>query len=100
MLKELMFDVIPLSRYNHLVGNGGSNEWSKRTALTAVPWKAKMIWPMANIGMLGCHCPIKVWNRKEMFIAHWQIYHIDQHANSILCEHKNKDDVPFHYMTE
>ncbi len=24
MLRELMFDVIPLSRYNHLVGNGGS----------------------------------------------------------------------------
>ncbi len=24
MLKELMFHVIPLSMYNHLVGNGGS----------------------------------------------------------------------------
>ncbi len=29
MLRELMFDVIPLSRYNHLVGNGGSKVWAK-----------------------------------------------------------------------
>ncbi len=43
MLKEIMFDVIPLSRYNHLVGNGGSKAWAKRTTLTAVLWKAKMI---------------------------------------------------------
>ncbi len=65
----------------------------------AVPWKAKMICRMTNIGMQGCHCPIKVWNIKEMLIAHWQIYHIDQHASRILCEHKNKDDVRCHYMT-
>ncbi len=32
MMKEHMFDVIPLSRYNHLVGNGGSKVWAKRTA--------------------------------------------------------------------
>ncbi len=37
MLKELMFDVIPLSRYNHLDGNGGSKMWAKRTAQTAIP---------------------------------------------------------------
>ncbi len=46
----------------------------------AISWKAKTICRMTKIGMLGCHCPIKVWNRKEMFIAHWQIYHIDQHT--------------------
>ncbi len=55
-----------------------------------------MICPMTNIGMPGCHCPIKVWKR----IAHWQIYHIDQYASGILCEHKNKDDLPCHYMTD
>ncbi len=37
MLREHMFDVLPLSRYNHLVGNRGSKVWSKRTAQTAVP---------------------------------------------------------------
>ncbi len=100
MLKDLMFDVIPLSRYNNLVRNGGSKAWSKRTALMAVAWKAKMICPMTNIGMPGCHYPIAVWNCKEIFIAHWQIYHIDQHASRILCEHRNKDDVPCHYMTD
>ncbi len=100
MLKELLFDVIPLSPYNHLVGNGGSKGWSKRTALMAVPWKAKMICPMTNVGMPGCRCPITVWNRKEMFIAHRQIYHIDQHASCILCEHRNNDNVPCHYMTD
>ncbi len=42
ILQELMFDVIPLSRYNHLVRNGGSKVWVKWTALTAVPLKAKM----------------------------------------------------------
>ncbi len=34
-----------------------------------------------------------------MFIAHWQIYHIDQHTSCILCEHK-KDSVSCHYMTD
>ncbi len=28
MLRELMFDVIPLSRYDHLVRNGSSKVWS------------------------------------------------------------------------
>ncbi len=41
MLKEHMFDVIPLSQYNHLVRNGGSKALSKRTAFTAVPVKGK-----------------------------------------------------------
>ncbi len=35
-----------------------------------------------------------------MFIMHWQIYHIDQHASRILCEHKNKNGVSCHYMTD
>ncbi len=34
MLRELMFDVIPLNRYDHLVRNGGSKVWSKWTAWT------------------------------------------------------------------
>ncbi len=55
MLKELMFGVIRLSQYNHLVRNRGSKAWSKRTALTAVPWKAKMKCPMTNIGMSLSH---------------------------------------------
>ncbi len=42
MLRELIFDVIPLSKYDHLVGNGGSKVWSKWTAPTAVPWKKHM----------------------------------------------------------
>ncbi len=32
MLRELIFDVILLSRYNHLVGNRGSKVWAKQTA--------------------------------------------------------------------
>ncbi len=92
MLRELMFDVIPLSRYNHLVGNGGSKMWAKWTAQTAVLWKTNMTCPMSLPGMPGCWC-------KEMFIVHWQIYHIDQHTSCILCEHK-KDGVSCHYMTD
>ncbi len=42
MLRELMFDVVPQSRYDHLVGNGGSKVWSKWTARTAVLWKKHM----------------------------------------------------------
>ncbi len=38
MLKEFMFDVIPLI---HLVGNGGSKAWSKRTAVTAYRGRQK-----------------------------------------------------------
>ncbi len=34
-----------------------------------------------------------------MFIAHCQIYHIDQHTSRILCEHE-KDGIPCHYMTD
>ncbi len=99
MIRELMFNVIPLSRYNHLVGNGGSKVWAKQTAQMAVPWKLKMACPMSLPGMSGCWCPILVWTSKEMFIAHWQIYHIDQHTSRILCEHK-KEGVCCHYMTD
>ncbi len=94
-----MFDFIPLSRYNHLVGNRGSKVWAKWTAETAVPWKTNMAPPMLLPGLLGCWCPILNWTSKEMFIAHWQIYHIDQHTSHILCEHK-KDGVSCHYMTD
>ncbi len=99
MLRELMFNVVPLSRYNHLVGNGGSNVWVKWTAQTAIPWKTNMVCPMSLPGMPGCCCPILKWTSKEMFIEHWQIYHIDQHTSRIICEHK-KDGVSCHYLTD
>ncbi len=60
MLREIMFDFIPLSRYNHLVGNGGSKVWDKRTAQTAVPWKANMGCPISRPGMPGCWC-VQFW---------------------------------------
>ncbi len=40
MLIELMFDIIPLSRYNHLVGNGGSKVW----ALHRRPYNGVRTW--------------------------------------------------------
>ncbi len=91
-----MFDVIPLSRYDHLVRNGGSKVWSKRTAQTAVPWKKQMECPMSRPGY---HCPITSWTVKKMFIAHWQAYHIDQHTSRIVWEHE-KDSNLCHYMTD
>ncbi len=94
MVKELMFNVIPLIRYNHLVGNGGLKVCTKRTALTSVPWKSKMACTMTLPGKLGCYCLIKIWSSKEMFIEHWQIYHIDQHNSCILCEHR-KDGISY-----
>ncbi len=97
MLREPMFDVIPLSRNNHLVGNGGSKVWTKRTTQTAVPWIEKMAFPISSPGVPGCWCPIKVWTTKDMFITHWQVYHIDQNTSLILCEHR-KDDISCHYM--
>ncbi len=99
MLRELMFNVIPLSRYNHLVRNSGSKVWAKRIALTAVPSKTKMECPMSLNGKPGCFCPITSWKSKKMFIAHWQIYHIDQHTSCIVCEH-SKDGISSHYMTD
>ncbi len=53
ILRELMFSVIPLSRYNHLVGNGGLKVWSKRTAQTAVPLKKNMGCPMSRPNFPG-----------------------------------------------
>ncbi len=32
-------------------------------------------------------------------MAHWQIYHIDQHTSRIVCEHR-KDGNRCHYMTD
>ncbi len=68
-------------------------------AQTAVLWKLKMASPKSLPGMPSCWCAILIWTSKEMFIAHWQIYHIDQHTSCILCEHK-KDGVFCHYMTD
>ncbi len=73
--------------------------WAKWTAQMAVVWKTNMVCPMSLPGMPGCWCTILVWTSKEMFIAHWHIYHIDQHNSHILCEHK-KDVVSCHYMTD
>ncbi len=98
-LKELIFNVIQLSRYNHLVGNRGSKVWAKSTALTVVPWKNKMACPMTLPGKPGCYCPIISLTGKEMFIVHWQIYHIDQHTSLILCEH-SKEGIWCHYMID
>ncbi len=50
MLREVMFDVVRLSRYDHLVGNRGSKVWSKWTARMAVPWKKHMECPMSRPG--------------------------------------------------
>ncbi len=69
---------------------------AKRTALKAVLWNSKMSCPMSKPGLQGSWCPITIWKSKEMFIAHWQIYHIDQHTSR---KHK-KDGVPCHYMTD
>ncbi len=73
--------------------------WSKWTATMAVPWKNKMVYPMTLPGNPGCYCPIKSWTSTELFIAHWQIYHIDQHTSRIICEH-SKDGISCHYMTD
>ncbi len=99
MLRELMFDVIPLCRYDHLVGNRGSKVWSKWTVRTAVLWKKQMECSMSRPGFPGCYCPITNWTDRKMFIAHWQAYHIDQHTSHILCEHE-KDGNLCHYMTD
>lgn len=54
-----MFEIIPTSRFIHLVGNGGSKVWSKWTVKMAVPWKQKMVCPLAGPDMPGCNCPTK-----------------------------------------
>ncbi len=79
LLAKIMFGNIPFSRFVHLIGNSGSKMWSKRTAVSAIQWKANMPCPMAGNHILGCDCPIKAWTNKKMFVAHWLIYHIDQH---------------------
>ncbi len=58
-----------------------------------------MACPMAGDHMPGCNCPIKVWCNKKMFMAHWLIYHIDQHISHLSCDVKN-DDVRRQYMTD
>ncbi len=99
MLRELMFDVIPLSRYDHLVGNRGLKVWSKWTAWTAVQWKKHMECLMSRPAYPECYCPITSSTDKKIFIAHWQAYHIDQHTSRIICEHE-KDGILCHYMTD
>ncbi len=54
---------------------------------------------MSRAGYPGCYCPITSWTDKNMFIAHWQAYHIDQHTSHIVCEHE-KDGILCHYMTD
>ncbi len=64
----------------------------------AVPWTVDMECPMSGPDMPRCYCPITSWSNKEMFVAHWMIYHIDEHTSHIVCEHKT-DGVPCLYMT-
>ncbi len=94
MFMQLMFDILPLSRFNHLVGNCGSKVWSKRIAQTLFLWKQKMTCPMDGPLVPAFYCPIKIWSNKKMFVAHWLIYH-----SRIVGEHE-KDGVPCHYMTD
>ncbi len=96
---KIMFTNILMSRFCHLIGNGGLNVWSKQTALTAMPWKANMHCLMAGKHMPGCNCPIKAWFNKKMFVAHWLIYYIDQHISRLICDFK-KDDVRCQYTTD
>ncbi len=81
-----MDKIIHLSRYDHLVGNDGSKVWSKCTAKTAHPLKVNVICPLAVPDMQRCNCPIKHCTWKKMFMAHWQIYNVDQHISCIVSE--------------
>ncbi len=94
---DKMFKIIHINRYDHLVGDSGLKVCSKQTAKIAHPRKANMTCPLARPDMPGCNCLIKHWTNK--FIAHWQIYHIDQHVSRIVCE-QFKDKVKCHYMTD
>ncbi len=64
-----------------------------------VLWRQKRPCPLAGPDMLICNCPIKEWSNKKMFVAHWQIYYIDQHLSRIVCE-QHKYRVKCHYMTD
>ncbi len=48
ILMDKMVSTLPLSRYDHLVDNGGSKVWSKWTAKMAYPWKTHMACPLAG----------------------------------------------------
>ncbi len=92
-MKELMFDVIPLSRFNHMVGNGDLKVWSKLTAQTVVPWKVRMSCPMNGRQMPVCYCPIEVCSERE------DVCGTLDDLSCIVCNHK-KDRVPCQYMTD
>ncbi len=69
--------------------------WSNQTAKVAHPWKVNMTCSLAGLDMPVCNCLIKHRANKKMFVAHWQIYHIDQHVCCIVCEqYKDRDKCP------
>ncbi len=99
MSMNKVLNILPLSRFNHLLENSGSKVWSKRTAQSVVLWKQKMTCPMDGPSMPGGNCPIKVWSNKKMLVAQWQIYHIDQYISRIVYKHI-RNNVLCHYMTD
>ncbi len=61
IVMDKIFKMIPMSKYDHLVGNGGLKVWSKWTDKTAHLWKVNMTCLLAGADMPGCNCPIKHW---------------------------------------
>ena len=84
-MKEMIFSSLNLDVFDHLIGNHGMKVWANRTAETVTVWEDGMACPLTNTGLAGCNCPISSWHDKKLFIAHWQLYHIDHVASRICC---------------
>ena len=91
--KEDLFATVRLdTHFMHLIGNTAEKAYGNRTNRNCVVWSSGMACPMTHLpvpdlpstydgeykkgDIIGCHCPMCTFETPELYVAHFQLYHI------------------------
>jgi hypothetical protein len=100
---EDLFSTVQTAHFQHLLGNDAEKTYSNRTNENCIYWTPNMRCPMEDVKIpelpetytgklvpgqvLGCICPMKVFPSKELYIAHFHLYHIKTKVSRGYCIH-------------
>jgi hypothetical protein len=99
-----LFITVELEHFRHLLGNNSEKAYGNRTNQNIICWESNMACPMETapipelpdsyIGTLkkgeylGCICPMLTFPTKELYIAHFNMYHIATKISHGYCTGK------------
>ena len=99
---EDLFATVRLdTHFVHLVGNNAEKAYGNRTNRNCVVWTSGMACPMTHLpvpdlpstydgeykkgAIIGCHCPMRTFETPELYVAHFNLYHINTKVSKGYC---------------